>query len=91
MDCSICGQFLDRSESSTGVRWLLCRKNQLAADDVNGDLCSECGEHLEHRSRPGMAKDYTLTKQPLDSDDREQDEETYPVRMEVVESHRPER
>jgi hypothetical protein len=37
-----------------------------------------------------MPVDYHLTKRPLESDDRQQDEETYPVRMEVVESHRPE-
>jgi hypothetical protein len=91
MNCVICGQSLDRSGSSTDAQWILSRENQLAAEDVNGDLCAECGQHLEQRSHSGMPADYHLTKQPIESDDREQDEQTYPVRMEDVESRRPEK
>jgi NMD protein affecting ribosome stability and mRNA decay len=43
MNCAICGQALDRSGSFIDARWILSRENQLAADDVNGDLCAECG------------------------------------------------
>jgi hypothetical protein len=90
MDCSICGQPLDRSGLSTGVRWLLCRKNRFAADDMNGDLCAECGEQIERKCQSGTPADYELTKRPRDSNDVEHGETVYPVRMAVVEDCRPE-
>jgi len=90
MDCAICGQPLDRSEVSIGIRWLLCRKDQLAAEDVNGDLCAECGEQIERKCQSGTPADYELTKRPRDSNDIAHGETTYSVRMAVVEGCRPE-
>lgn len=88
MNCSICGQSLDRSGVSTETQWVLAPETQRAADDVNGDLCAECGDQIERRCQSGTAVDYHLTKRPRDI---EHSETIYPVRMEVVEGCRPER
>lgn len=89
MGCSICGQDVDRSGSSTGVRWFLSRENKEAAEDVTGELCANCGEFLGQGLHTNMVVDYRLKQRFGDEDESEDHEVVSPLRMNIVESRRP--